>query len=303
MVPAEDGGDPFRPRSKCGDTLVSESEPGVPSLAAPEQYTDDRRPVIVGSVTHGDGSPVHHATLTLTDLSGRQLDRGWTDGDGRYRLMPPTGGTYVVICATAGTYQPHAALVAVADQTVRHDILLAGAGRLTGTVRLAGSGRGVGGVVVTLVDVRGNVTRVATTDKAGRYAFADLPEGTYTLAAGSADHQPVAVSVAVPAGAEITQDVELAGRCRLTGTVRALTTGKPIEEAAVTLIDHDGDVVASTLTGPDGVYAFDDLPEGTYTLAATGYAPRAVSVQLTSGDPVETTITLGPSTTPGDADA
>jgi hypothetical protein len=41
--------------------------------------------------------------------------------------------------------------------------------------------------------------------------------------------------------------------------------------------------VASTVTGPDGSFVFENLPGGTYTLTASGYAPVATVVQVGSG--------------------
>jgi len=54
-------------------------------------------PVIYGQVTESGHTPLTRATLTLTDLSGRQLDRDFSGTDGHYRLGPPGGGSYLVI--------------------------------------------------------------------------------------------------------------------------------------------------------------------------------------------------------------
>ena len=37
------------------------------------------------------------------------------------------------------------------------------------------------------------------------------------------------------------------------------------------------------MTGPDGSFVFENLPGGTYTLTASGYAPVASVVQVGSG--------------------
>ena len=90
--------------------------------------------MIFGRVTRSDGAPVPGAALTLCDLSGDQLDRAAADEGGHFQLVPPTGGTYLVICASS-THQPHASLVAVADRPLRHDVGLSGGGAsLGGTV-------------------------------------------------------------------------------------------------------------------------------------------------------------------------
>src|ERR687894_68233 len=120
--------------------------------------------MVFGRVTRGDGAPVPGAALTLCDLSGDQLDRATSDEGGHYQLVPPTGGTYLVICSSA-THQPKASLVALSDRPLRHDVGLAGGGAtLAGTVGSRGGGSngsasitGTTGVVLTLTDVRGTV--------------------------------------------------------------------------------------------------------------------------------------------------
>lgn len=240
-------------------------------------------PVVSGVVTGGDGAPLAGATVTLTDPRGRQLDHAWSDDRGEYRLSPPTGGTYIVICAY-GRFQPNAALVAVAETPVRHDVALTGTSSIGGTVRLRESAHPVSGAVVTLIDVRGTVAATTITGEDGAYELNDVAEGTYTVAVAAGEYQPVASSVTVPLGARLLHDVELAGRCRLIGTVRAASSGKPVEEALVTLVDAQGAVIGTQITGPDGMYDFDDLPEGEYTVAASGYAPVAISARAAVGD-------------------
>lgn len=247
---------------------------------------------VSGVVTGGDGAPLAGATVTLTDPRGRQLDHAWSDEHGEYRLTPPTGGTYIVICAY-GRFQPNAALVAVAEAPVRHDIALTGASSISGTVTLREGAQPVSGAVITLIDVRGTVAGTTVTGPDGTYELADVSEGTYTIAVAAGEFQPVAAAVTVPLGARLRHDVELAGRCRLIGTVRAASTGRPVEEALVTLVDAQGGVIATQITGADGLYDFDDLPEGDYTVTASGYAPVAITAHAAVGDTRGHDIRLG----------
>lgn len=251
----------------------------------------DHYPVVIGTVTHADGSPVGRAPLTLTTLHGEQVDRAVSDESGGYRLRPPEGGSYIVICV-AGQHRPRAALVTVADRSVQHDVELAGTGSVRGTVRLGGDHRDANEVVLTLTDDGGSVVAAATTDPSGVYAFCDLTAGVYTLTAASIEHQPVALSVTVPRGSRVQRDIDLAGGCRLSGTVRASSNGRPVHEALVTVIDSTGSVAGATATSEAGAFAFDDLPEGAYTLTAAGYAPVATTVRLSAGDATTADVTL-----------
>jgi hypothetical protein len=278
-----------------------------------ERWTsvDGQEPIMVfGRVTRGDGAPVPGAALTLCDLSGDQLDRAAADEGGHFQLVPPTGGTYLVICSSS-THQPQASLVAVADRPRRHDIDVAGGGAtLGGTVGVHHGGgsnghtgpggvSGQGDVVLTLTDARGTVVAVTRSDDEGTYRFSDLAEGTYTLTAAAACLAPVAGTVRVPAEGQVAHEIALATRTRLTGTVRSAGAGRPVAEALATLVGEDGQVVGSRVTGEDGSFRFDHVAHGVYTITASGYAPVASEIEIGPGHPSEVVLSLVPPTVEG----
>jgi uncharacterized protein YfaS (alpha-2-macroglobulin family) len=233
--------------------------------------------------------------VTVADPTGRQEARTSTGPDGDYRVLLRTGGTYLVVAAAA-PYQPHAALVAVTDGPTRHDIALAGTSGVVGRVGApdrSGTTYAVAGAVVALIDVRGDVAATGVTDTGGRYHLTGVPDGSYTLTAASAGHQPVAVSVRLELGTTVERDLELPHRSRLVGTVTAASSGLAVAEAMATLVDQTGTVVGSTTSGPDGTFVFEDLAEGTYTLTASGYAPVAQVVHVAAGAQTATTVELG----------
>ncbi|MGB8996626.1 MAG: MFS transporter [Pseudonocardiaceae bacterium] len=269
--------------------------PPPPLPLATYRASVDRRPgpVIYGQVTESGHTPLRQATLTLTDLSGQQVDRDFSDADGQYRLGPPGGGSYLVICASTAR-QPGIALVAVADAPVRHDFMLSGAGAsLSGTVSTAGAGQPVVGAVVALLDIRGDVVVTTSTGSDGRFGFAGLAQGLYTLTVAATAAHPVAHSVDVPGTGEVTHDIEVVAQVQLVGIVRTARAGAPVPEALATLLDADGRVVGSSITDASGEFRFDDLQAGTYTVIASGYPPVATDVQVGLGMPTEAVITLG----------
>ncbi|MGH3912429.1 MAG: carboxypeptidase regulatory-like domain-containing protein [Pseudonocardiaceae bacterium] len=250
--------------------------------------------LIFGQVRSGQ-TPLAAATLTLTDPSGRQLDRDCADSVGHYRLTPPTSGSYLVICAAKG-HQPTATLVAVTDTAVRHDVVLSGGGGagLTGIVSTVNTGQAVGNAVVTLVDGQGDVVATDTTGSDGRFAFLQLPQGQYTLTVAAESRRPTARSVEVPLDGQVSCDVEVVARVQLAGTVCTATTGAPVLEALASVVAADGRVVASVITGRDGRFVFDNLDAGVYKVIATGYAPVTTEVDLGAGESTETVISLMP---------
>ncbi|MBN9096565.1 MAG: DHA2 family efflux MFS transporter permease subunit [Pseudonocardia sp.] len=283
--------------------IASSGEPtpayGAPTVQGLATQPGDG-PEVYGVVNRGDGVGLPQVVVTVADPTGRQEARTATDATGAYRVPLQHGGTYLVVAA-AGTYQPHAALVAVSDRPVRHDVSLTGTSAVLGVVRApdpTGGNRPVPGITVTLIDVRGDVAAAGVTDPDGRYHLTGMPDGSYTLTAAGPGHQPVAVSLRLDVGATLERDLELPRRSRLLGTVTAASNGRGVPEAIATLVDSGGTVVGSTVTGPDGTFVFEDLSEGTYTLTASGYAPVAQVVQVTAGAQSTAAVELG---TPGTA--
>ncbi|WP_433290828.1 MFS transporter [Pseudonocardia sp. CA-142604] len=287
------------------EPAVSAYPAAYPAAAPAERpaYTADNGPAVYGTVARADGMGLPQVVVTVADPAGRQEARTTTGQDGYYRVDLRTGGTFLVVAA-GGTYQPHAAMVAVGGTPTRHDVALSGASAVVGTVSTpdpATGSRMVAGAAVTLIDVRGDVAAARVTDADGRFQLIGVPDGSYTLTAASPGHQPVAVSVRLDVGATVECDLELPRRSRLLGTVTAASNGRGVPEAIATLVDGSGMVVGSTVTGPDGSFVFEDLAEGVYTLTASGYAPVAQMVQVTAGTQASTVVELGapnPAATP-----
>ena len=267
---------------------------GTERASAPVAVTDGAVPAgppVHGHVCQPGGAPLAGATVTLIDPTGRQAGRGSTGPDGSYRISAPGQGTYTLI-AMANAYRPRASAVRIGGQPVEVDMLLAGASRLTGTVRAAGTGSPLADVTVTLADLRGEVVAAGSTDQAGRYLIEDLAPGRYTLALSAPSCQPTALQVVVADGEKTTQDAELRAGARVEGAART-TAGTSVPDARVTLLDPDGNVMAVATTGPDGRYSFENLVEGDYTVIASGYPPAASRLRISSDQPNSHDVQLG----------
>ena len=79
-------------------------------------------------------------------------------------------------------------------------------------------------------------------------------------------------------GDATTQDAELRAGPGCAGP--AHDGGDAIPDARVMLLDSDGNVAGLAQTGADGGYAFENLPEGDYTVVASGYPPAAAGCGL-----------------------
>ncbi|WP_432544937.1 MFS transporter [Kineococcus sp. SYSU DK002] len=280
------------------DSVESKEIPSVPA----QSTRTDAGLRLSGTVRHHDRRALPGAVVTLADQSGQQVARTATGEDGTYELALPTGGTYLLIVAAAHV-APSATLVGIGDTSLTRDVVLSGRSAITGRILAHPSAdldgpqdapaRGVQGALVTLTDVTGEVVGSTRTDGGGGYAFDQLMGGSYVLTAQSESHRPLARGVEVPDSGALACDLLLSGGGRLTGTVVAASDGRVLREASVTLVDADGEVVGSVVTGPDGSYAFEDLAGGHYTLTAAGFAPVATSVDIEEDTVSAAQITLG----------
>ncbi|MEV6352252.1 MFS transporter [Streptomyces hydrogenans] len=150
-----------------------------------------------------------------------------------------------------------------------------------GTVRHHDGSR-VPRAALTLIDVGGRQIGRGASGEDGRYALSVPGSGAYVLIAAAGGHQPQAVSVTV-GDRPVELDVVLGGAGRLAGSVLT-ADGTPVRDAAVTLTDVRGEVVASTRSGREGGYVISELVAGEYTLAASApaFRPAAVPVSVQS---------------------
>ncbi|MDI3417391.1 MFS transporter [Streptomyces luteolus] len=141
-------------------------------------------------------------------------------------------------------------------------------------------GTSVPRAALTLIDVTGQQIGRGASGDDGRYALSTPGAGSYVLIAAAGGHQPQAVSVTV-GERPVELDVVLGGAGRLAGLV-VTADGSPVRDAAVTLTDVRGEVVATARSGREGGYVITELVAGEYTLAASApaFRPAAVPVSV-----------------------
>ncbi|MGW0791592.1 MFS transporter [Streptomyces sp. NPDC002911] len=284
VAPAEVAAATEPAEATTGTAPVAERTAGPASAAVPEMSVATKELTIQGTPVRGvvrgaEGAPVARAAVTLISLGGRQLGRSVAQADGGYVLDAPASGSYVLI-ASADGFQPQASTVVVGDEPLAYDILLAGTSGLSGTVRTAEGGTPVHGAMVVVTDVRGDVLATGVSGDAGEFTFGELIPGSVTVAVTAAGFRPLALPVEVGGQGVTRVDVALRSGALVRGVVKAGSGRAPLNDARVTLIDAAGNVVATSTTGEDGVYAFTDLDAGEYSVIATGYPPVAGSLTV-----------------------
>jgi len=154
---------------------------------------------------------------------------------------------------------------------------------LTGRVHSAT--RPLSGVTLTLTDSVGSQISRVTSGDDGRFRFDSLRPGHYILIARRPGYEPHAVSVTAtifdPSGSNLI-GIELTTIRCVTGIVHDPQTSHPIPAAAVLALDPAGEVIASTMSDPDGRYRLDGIATTTVTIAVAtpGAAPVARVIEL-----------------------
>jgi hypothetical protein len=158
---------------------------------------------------------------------------------------------------------------------------------LTGRVHSAS--RPLSGVTLTLTDSVGSQISRVTGGDDGRFRFDSLRPGHYILIARRPGYEPHAVSVTATVSARagsLLIDVELKTIRSITGIVHDPQSGHPVPAAAVLALDPAGEVIASTMSDPDGRYRLDGITTATVTIA----------VATPGAEPVARVIDLGAAT-------
>ncbi|MFJ8053524.1 MFS transporter [Streptomyces luteogriseus] len=244
-----------------------------------------------GRVGDPAGNSLAGATLTLISPAGRQVDRAVTRSAGHYELSAAAPGSYVLITAADG-HRPQATTVVLGREPLSHDVVLAGARKLAGTVVSARGRVPVPGAVVMVTDLRGDVLAGGESDACGGFGFSELPAGDLTVTVNADGFRPAALPAQVSDAGTTELEVRLRTGARLRGAVRAGAGHQALADARVTLVDAAGNVVATTTTGPDGAYGFTDLDTGSYSVIAAGYPPVATTITVDGRGPGDVQVKL-----------
>ncbi len=265
---------------------------------------------ITGRVFAKDRTPIKGARVTAFKDLGRKdgTDFDWlmdllepkrlekplamdeTDANGSYQLSNLEQGIECVVRAAADGYAPGSRNF-VAAGTPNVDFYLETGGRLMGEV-VATNGAPIGGAVIeayqrtgTTSDIReavGNAMRGAvdavTAGGDGRFEFAALGQGAFTLVAAAPAHQEAMTDVELKLGQEATVSITLEDGLVLAGTVVG-PNGSAVPNARVSVrpqtsvsggsnaINREVDKEAATDGG--GRFAFDTLSAGQCTVTVS----------------------------------
>jgi MFS family permease len=127
-----------------------------------------------------DGSARGSIVVSVLDVHGEQLDWSRADNAGRYSMVLPGPGTYVVIANSVG-WAPEATVFDFAGGEVEQDLTLAHELTVSGVVTK--DGQPAAGALVALSEALGTQVGATHCDDMGHYAFQLPPTGRYVFTA------------------------------------------------------------------------------------------------------------------------
>jgi hypothetical protein len=163
-------------------------------------------------------------------------------------------------------------------------------GKIWGVVKDAKTLEPVAGCAITLVPSG----RTTTTGSDGVFHFEDVPPEQYSIEASSSNYSDNKKSIIVAAGESVNVDILLTplipDKGAVSGVVKDAKTLEPVAGCAVTLVPTGN----TSITGSDGVFHFENVPSGQYSIEANSnnYYNEKKNITVTAGGSINVDILL-----------
>lgn len=192
--------------------------------------------VVSGTVVGATGKPIRQAVVNALHTNGEPADWSRADNDGRYSLVLPEAGRYLIISSADG-WAPDSQILDFTDssstQRIRLELRLTLSGTVSGNVD--DGVRVLDGALVTLTKTTGEFVVSTFCDTAGRYEMQLPPTGRYILTALDPEGRTSKSVAAVLAARSTVLDFELGSRGEMVGVGVAGSAGSG-DSAAVGVV-------------------------------------------------------------------
>ena len=251
----------------------------------------------VSGRVHVNGMGLAGVTVTL---SGEENpDPVMTDADGQYGFSGLAAGDYTISIAITEAqaveyaFDPTEMEFALALDESKPGVNFSGKALRTATVMgsVTVEGDALAGIAVTLIRVisatSGEILGAMATDADGDYSFGPLLAGAYqVMIAGYADEHDFADGTTQTTAVDTdgTAEVNFAATIIRTASVSGMVSvdGEAMADVEVTLTGDHAPDDNSTMTDAEGMYGFDALRKGAYTVTITNPDDEAYSFPATS---------------------
>jgi uncharacterized repeat protein (TIGR01451 family) len=255
---------------------------------------------LAGSVRNAQGNLLAGATVTLLlpEESKSHLGQYFTavpGADGAFQFAGLVAGTYVLNVHQPGYAIYRQEVTVSGPGKVQVDVTLGAGHAVSGHVRSALTGEVLVGARVAAYDTGTHkVMNSALSDKSGFYSIADVPNGTYDLIVSYDGHQQAEALNRVILDNSLTWDFDLLPQNTLLHGQVLDDALHPVAGALVAARNSRSEVVMYATADTAGLYRFDGLEAGTYTLQAHAYGFNSgewAGVSLGNGQTMQVGLT------------
>lgn len=232
------------------------------------------RGIISGKVLQANNEqPISGAKVELSG-SGQAAE---SDGEGVFLIKDiPTGPGELIV--SAGGFATNHVEVIVKEEEKSHQILLFGAGILSGTVVSDSDSKPIAGATISIEGKRLS----AMTDSNGHFSLPSIPAGIVRVLISAPGYRTAKIDKQVISGRTTQLQARLEGGAVLAGKVIDGTTNKPIANAEVRATN----VSLPLVTDEAGSFKADGVKGGSATVTATasGFKSKEVTINLKPGE-------------------
>ncbi|QAS52292.1 carboxypeptidase regulatory-like domain-containing protein [Halobacillus litoralis] len=241
-----------------------------------------------GTVTDANtGDPLPDVLIQLFNTNGVLIGSFQTAVDGSYRIEDFTPGQYTITFSRPDYQTQSIGLMTNPNETaVVNAILIADPGEITGQV-LDSEANPLIGASVRVFPSSG-LLPIATlvTDGTGSFSLSGLSPGSYNLIATFENYSTGQTGISVFSNQTSSSTIILLPNpATITGNVSS-TSGNPISNASVRVLDQNESVLGTTVTDEFGNYALSNLPPGNHQVivSAPGFSTVLGGIILTPGE-------------------
>ncbi|MFQ3545546.1 carboxypeptidase regulatory-like domain-containing protein [Halobacillus rhizosphaerae] len=252
-----------------------------------------------GQVLDSEGLPIMEQGISIQifDEQGRLVETLLADNLGGFTVLNLEPGNYRVVVSAPGYETASVSAIITAGQTTMITIVLQEEpGTLSVNVRDRMTGVPISGASVTVTLSDGTVVGSGVTDSNGDVIITGLPTGELLLSVAGENYIPETQTIVIGSGEvlELTITLQRIPLGRVIGQVVDQETTFPITGALVELINTAGTIIASFTTDEEGLFNFEDVPEGTYRLRISkiGYETETVVIEVMNGETTYVRIEL-----------
>ncbi|MCA0989644.1 carboxypeptidase regulatory-like domain-containing protein [Guptibacillus algicola] len=248
---------------------------------------------VTGTVLTSSGDPISGAVINIRDdRTGAEITQAVTNEQGAYTALGLAPGNYTIIAQAEDFQSQFKGATIVSDQTTIVDFsMLPNPSSVSGTIINAEDGLPITGsmIEIQIIDAAGSLVTTAFTNLDGEYEVNDLTPGTFSIIASATDFQTNSATVSLLPGELKVVNIELTpAPGNIVGTITDIS-GNPLSNVSIRIVNAQGLLVGTILTDSEGMYVFNGLAPGNYTVTAiaSGFQSSSAGAII---EPNETTV-------------